>query len=268
MFSRRRSGFTLIELMLVIAIIAVLMALLLPAVGSVQRTLSINETRTRISVIGAAIEQYAMTYDGAVPPSVRPSGTVWTYPVVKVPYSTVPNTNNPPQYQIKQFDPNDTGPSYSTNYGASFLTFFLMGPDNFGWDKGVHGVAKQWVPPEALPKYLTDFVVLHGYHNDHNFPGSCRGYFGFKDAWGPDGTRSSATGTFQYSVPNPRTGSYNRYDMYQAYYWGGTRDYEGGDNPNGHVDRVFKNIGTQKYVLVSSGPDKKFGFYQIGRAHV
>ncbi|MDC0273534.1 prepilin-type N-terminal cleavage/methylation domain-containing protein [Planctomycetaceae bacterium] len=65
---RHRVGFTLIELIMVIAIIAALVALLLPALGSVRTTMQITEVRQEISQLEAAIASFKAEY-GVEPPS-------------------------------------------------------------------------------------------------------------------------------------------------------------------------------------------------------
>lgn len=252
MHTKRKSGFTLIELLLVVSIIAVLIAMLLPAIEAVQRAGFINETRNRIAIISGAINQYANTYDGMIPPSTRSESVIWDYPIVQVP-TTAGNV-------IDKFDPNDRHHVYSTNFGHSYLVYFLMGPDNVGWDVGDHGVRKNWHPPDALKKMMTDFIILPGSTN-HN-ANTCRGYYAFKDAWGPQGTGKNAAGCFHYSVPDPRTGGYNRYDMYQAYYQAGVN----GSSAFDHIARLYRNIGSEKYILVSAGPDKRLGYYMWDKA--
>ncbi len=254
MLRNKNAAFTLIELLLVVAIIAVLMTMLLPAISAVQQAGMSKETETRIAIISAAIDQYANTYDGIYPPSNR--SETWNYPRAVIPAS---------EDRIPWFNPNHVGPSYSTNHGHSLLTYFLMGPSNYGWLMDTHGVKREWVPPETLQKYLTEPTIVGraATSSSPKLTDSSFAYYGFADAWGPDGTRYNLVGAFQYSLKNPRTGGYQTYDMYHGYYWGGCRGYEGGDGSGGHMDRVFKNIGSAKYVLVSAGPDRKFGFYRF-----
>lgn len=64
----QRVGFTLVELVVVVAIIALLMALLLPAINSVRRTARDAEVRKDISDLEQAIAQFKVSF-GSEPPS-------------------------------------------------------------------------------------------------------------------------------------------------------------------------------------------------------
>ena len=238
---RTKAAFTLIELMLVIAIIAVLMALLLPAVGAVQRTLLANSTSTRLTIISGAIDQYAQIFDGAYPPS---SGdTSWTYPLGVVEGSSIGYNPNRPCYSHTR-----------GNLGGHNLVYFLMGPERIGWDKGVHGVKNQWMPPDALRKMVGSTVMGVSDVNDPQHTV----FYGFNDSWGPDGTKNNTSGSIQYCLAGGRNPTYNRHDLSSAYYWGGPREDE---VPYVHIERLMKNLGSHKYVLLSAGPDRKFGYY-------
>ena len=67
-------GFTLVELLTVIAIIAILMGLLFPAVASVRETAKKNQARNDCVGIVAAVKQYYAEY-GKYPPIVVESGS-------------------------------------------------------------------------------------------------------------------------------------------------------------------------------------------------
>ena len=62
-----RSGFTLIEVLTVIAIIGVLMSLLLVSVGAVRRRAGVDHTRSTLLNIGTAINKYHLDF-GEYPP--------------------------------------------------------------------------------------------------------------------------------------------------------------------------------------------------------
>ncbi len=59
---KKRSAFTLVELLIVIAIIGILASLLLPAVGRVQINAKSGSTRTLLSQIESALNQYKAVY--------------------------------------------------------------------------------------------------------------------------------------------------------------------------------------------------------------
>ena len=66
--------FTLIELLLVMAVIAMLAGLIMPAIGFVQRSAQKTKTRSQISALYLAVKQYESIY-GALPLDVS-SGAV------------------------------------------------------------------------------------------------------------------------------------------------------------------------------------------------
>ena len=66
-FSQRRTGFTLIELIVVIAIISVLAALIIPVVGAVNSHKQISVAQTQLKAVEAAIDGYK-TKLGFYPP--------------------------------------------------------------------------------------------------------------------------------------------------------------------------------------------------------
>ncbi len=77
--ARRRPAFTLVELMIVITIIALLVAILLPAVGGVLRYADSVRCQSNLKQIAVSVLSYATDYNGAIPPTKvkRQDGTIY-----------------------------------------------------------------------------------------------------------------------------------------------------------------------------------------------
>lgn len=70
---RRPGGFTLIELLVAISIIALLIALLLPALSSARATAQRMDCLVRIRQLGFLFQVYAQDHRGSLPPQVNPT---------------------------------------------------------------------------------------------------------------------------------------------------------------------------------------------------
>lgn len=128
MKTNRRGGFTLVEMIVVIAIIGILAALLIPAIASAQRSAKLAVARAEITGIESGIAAFQSKY-GAAPPSgitLYEDPTKWTAD----PASTAKIRQFWPQYDFGT--PNDiNGNGVTTDIiildGAECLVFFLGG---------------------------------------------------------------------------------------------------------------------------------------------
>jgi prepilin-type N-terminal cleavage/methylation domain-containing protein/prepilin-type processing-associated H-X9-DG protein len=69
---RLRRGFTLVELLVVIAVIALLAALIVPALGGMRQRAAISLSRSNLHQLGTALAAYAAERGGHLPASVYP----------------------------------------------------------------------------------------------------------------------------------------------------------------------------------------------------
>ena len=77
----RRRGFTLVEMLMVVMIIAILIALLLPAIQSCARRRGPTQCRNNLLQLGIALGNYASTH-GVFPPGVvNHKGPITNLPV-------------------------------------------------------------------------------------------------------------------------------------------------------------------------------------------
>jgi len=74
-----RSAFTLIELLVVISILALLVAILVPAAGSVMKYAEVINCKSNLKQIAMSVINYTTDYQGAIPATMvkRPDGTIY-----------------------------------------------------------------------------------------------------------------------------------------------------------------------------------------------
>lgn len=77
--SKPQRGFTLVELLVVVGIIAILVALLLPTLNKAREAARCTQCQSNLHQIGALLVQYAQIYNGMMPK--KTNGGFWENPV-------------------------------------------------------------------------------------------------------------------------------------------------------------------------------------------
>lgn len=150
--SLRFRGFTLIELLVVISVIAILAALLLPALGRARNTAKRIACASNLKQIGYGLSMYANDYNDYLPPRVDVRWTGWDVQVGR--YLSFSPTHLTPAFYcsagpvVKGYGPKDTR-SYimngyvQSNFGCAQKVFWLHRIAN------AFMVADAWISPTS-----------------------------------------------------------------------------------------------------------------------
>jgi prepilin-type N-terminal cleavage/methylation domain-containing protein len=101
----RRPGFTLIEMLVVIAIIALLIGLLLPAVQQAREAAHRTSCGNNLKQIALAMHNYQLNYDQLPPRSITADGASW--PVLILPFVEQKNLYNTWYLSRSYYDQSD-----------------------------------------------------------------------------------------------------------------------------------------------------------------
>jgi prepilin-type N-terminal cleavage/methylation domain-containing protein/prepilin-type processing-associated H-X9-DG protein len=117
-------GFTLIELLVVIGVLALLLAVLVPALSSAKEYARRTKCLSNVRQLGISLQLYADSNDGRVPPRTYEEGAVWV-------------NRLEPYYTNRKLlhCPTDRGKVDQSYLMNGFIDYFLMESFSGSWDE-------------------------------------------------------------------------------------------------------------------------------------
>jgi len=160
---RRRHGFTLVELLVVIGIIALLISILLPSLNAARRQATRIACAANIRSIGQSYQLYAAEYKGSYPPV-----QMWHWPLGNWgnPWTDNPDANHNPSV------PDGAGLLFSLGYVKDPRIYYCPAQEEISWydwqDMEQHWTYIRTTGPGkgGGPGYST---VHNGYHHYANW---------------------------------------------------------------------------------------------------
>ena len=157
-FRRPEDGFTLIELLVVISVIALLMAILLPALSRAREQAKGTRCLSNLKQIGLAMHAYASDYNYMLPQAeLRPGVAVYTgidmrWPVLFMPYVGASSNSVENYYELKIFDcPSYPVKEQTVDYCSNAFDMKGTLTESFGFTK------LDDFPRHASTIYLADY---------------------------------------------------------------------------------------------------------------
>ncbi len=141
--SPRRSvnGFTLVELLVVISIIAILIALLLPALSKAKTLANRIVCSSNLREMGQAIFEYAQSNADQYP---TPNLTNWAFGNLAFYPGTQPSSEPPYQPGTSLFQPAGLALLYTSDILRSPAIIYCTEPGQFPWEIGLNNASSEW----------------------------------------------------------------------------------------------------------------------------
>ncbi|MEP0843942.1 MAG: type II secretion system protein [Phycisphaerae bacterium] len=144
---RRRAGFTLIEVLVVVAIIALLVAILLPSLKAAKEQAKRVDCASNLHQIGLAVMMYANAHKENLPPLYRTSTSFTTYYMRSSPGTINLGLLNNPKYLTA--DPKVFYCTGQNSFESASLAF--NGPDNRWYSE------KEWLALSPRPQLRSSY---------------------------------------------------------------------------------------------------------------
>jgi len=157
-----RKAFTLIELLVVISIIALLIALLLPALQLARDEARVAVCGSNMRQLGIAFQSYAIDHDGYLPPHgyATSRGSYHIEPLemqIIMPYA---GKENPPPYRFHFGWNGPTGPGFASDQ------IFMPCPANAPAEENEVGLRREYPPggnPHTPLNYGINYISVFSY---------------------------------------------------------------------------------------------------------